>query len=69
MEKEELILPKPKKPVEGSCYFCKFYVQPLNKANNRYDACCFGYKLNFKKSMTNECSLRIEDPYRNKEQK
>ena len=54
---EELLLPKPKKPVDGSCFFCKFYVQPLNKANKPYDACCFNNKLNFKKNMSKECSL------------
>ena len=44
-------------PVDGSCFFCKFYVQPLNKANKPYDACCFNNKLNFKKDMSKECSL------------
>lgn len=57
MENNELVLPKPKKPVDGSCFFCKFYVQPLNKANKPYDACCFNNKLNFKKDMSKECSL------------
>ena len=64
MEKEELVLPKPKKPVDGSCFFCKFYVQPSNKANKPYDACCFGSKLEFKKDMSKECGLRVEDERR-----